>query len=137
MVGPSGNFGALCGASLLRSLRAQVTEHDLTPRLLGVDDWTIKKGRSYGTILVDLEKHEVVDLLSDRSAAALELWLRNSPGVETIVRDKCYNYTAGAQAGAPHATQVACGAPAPQLAVNARAAACAIGIRSSRGRKRR
>lgn len=97
----------LCGASLLRSLRAQATEHDPTPRVLGVDDWAIKKGRSYGTILVDLEKHKVVDLLSDRSAAALELWLRNSPGVEIIVRDRFYDYTVGAQAGAPHATQVA------------------------------
>lgn len=77
------------------------------PRVLGVDDWAIKKGRSYGTILVDLEKHKVVDLLSDRSAAALELWLRESPGVEIIVRDRSYGYTVGARAGASHATQVA------------------------------
>jgi transposase len=65
----------LCAASLLQSIRTQATEHYPTPRVLGVDDWAIKKDRSYGTILVDLEKHKVVDLLSDRSAAALELWL--------------------------------------------------------------
>ncbi len=97
----------LCGVSLLRSLRAQATEHYATPRVLGVDDWAIKKGRSYGTILVDLEKHKVVDLLSDRSAAALELWLRNSPGVEIIVRDRSYDYMVGAGVGAPGAKQVA------------------------------
>lgn len=82
----------LCGASLLQSIRAQSTEHYSTPRVLGVDDWAIRKGRSYGTILVDLEKHQVVDLLSDRSAAALELWLRDSPGVEVIVRDRSYDW---------------------------------------------
>ena len=97
----------LCGASLLQSLRAQATEHYPTPRVLGVDDWAVKKGRSYGTILVDLEKHKVVDLLSDRSAAALELWLRDSPGVEIIVRDRSYDYMMGAGAGAPSAKQVA------------------------------
>ncbi len=84
-----------------------MAEHNPTPRVLGVDDWAIKKGRSYGTVLVDLEKHKVVDLLSECSAAALELWLRNSPGVEIIVRDRSYDYMMGANAGAPEATQVA------------------------------
>ena len=97
----------LCGAALLQSIRAQMAEHHPTPRVLGVDDWAIKKGRSYGTILVDLENHKVVDLLSERSAAALELWLRNSPGVEIIVRDRSYDYMMGAGAGAPEAIQVA------------------------------
>lgn len=40
-----------------------------TPRMLGVDDWALRKGYTYGTILVDLEKHQVVDLLPDRGAA--------------------------------------------------------------------
>lgn len=97
----------LCGASLLQSIRTLSTECYPTPRVLGVDDWAVKKGRSYGTILIDLEKHKVVDLLSDRSAAALELWLKASPGVEIIVRDRAYDYVTGANAGAPEAVQVA------------------------------
>lgn len=97
----------LCGASLLRSLRAQATEHYTIPCVLGLDDWAIKKGRSYSTILVDFEKHKVVDLLSDRSAAALELWLGDSPGVEIIVRDRSYDYKMEAGAGAPSAKQIA------------------------------
>ena len=63
----------LSAASILQSVRNEATEHYPTPRVLGVDDWAVKKGRSYGTILVDLEKHRIVDLLSSRSAAALEL----------------------------------------------------------------
>lgn len=61
----------LCGASLLQSIRAQATEHYPIPRVLGVDDWAIKKGRSHGTILIDLEKHKVVDLLP---TAARQPW---------------------------------------------------------------
>ncbi len=97
----------LSAANILQDIRVQATEHYATPRVLGVDDWAIKKGRSYGTILVDLEKHQVVDLLSERSAAALELWLKASPGVEIIVRDRAYDYMMGATAGAPKAVQVA------------------------------
>ena len=75
--------------------------------MLGVDDWAIRKGRTYGSILVDLEKHKVVDVLSDRSAATLELWLKESPGVEIIVRDRSFDYMMGAKAGAPNAIQIA------------------------------
>jgi hypothetical protein len=47
-----------------------------TPRVLGVDDWAMSKGRTYGTILVDLERHQPVDLLADRTSASLEQWLK-------------------------------------------------------------
>jgi transposase len=52
-----------------------------TPRVLGVDDWAFRKGRTYGTILVDLEKRQVVDLLPERSAESLATWLRARPGI--------------------------------------------------------
>lgn len=97
----------LSAAHILQDIRIQETESYPTPRVLGVDDWAIKRGRTYGTILVDLETHKVVDLLSDRSAAALELWLKAHLGVEVIVRDRSFDYMTGVSSGAPGAIQVA------------------------------
>jgi hypothetical protein len=38
------------------------------PHVVGIDNWAIRKGRTYGTIMVNLERHRVFDLLPDRSA---------------------------------------------------------------------
>jgi len=93
--------------TLLRLLRA-VPESLICPvRILGVDDWAMCKGRTYGTILVDLERHRPIDLLPDRSAASLAIWLRHHPEVEIITRDRSTEYAHGASEGAPTAKQVA------------------------------
>lgn len=92
---------------LLQLIRDSPEPAITTPRVLGVDDWAIRKGQSYGTILVDLEKQQPVDLLSESSADALSTWLKTHPGVEIISRDRGSEYIKGATEGAPEATQVA------------------------------
>jgi len=73
------------------------------PRVLGGDDWAMRKGRTYGSILVDLEAHRVVDLLPDRSAPTVAAWLRQHRGVELIARDRSTEYARVASLGAPGA----------------------------------
>jgi transposase len=76
-------------------------------RAVGVDDWAWRRGHTYGTILVDLERRLVADLLPDREPKTLAAWLTAHPTIEFISRDRSGGYAEGAAKGAPQAIQVA------------------------------
>jgi transposase len=74
--------------------------------VLGIDDWSYRRGKSYGTILVDLQTHKIIDLLADRTVDSVVAWLEAHPEVGIVSRDRGGVYVDGATQGAPLATQV-------------------------------
>jgi transposase len=108
------------GARLARVLAVEVSRHTLIRlvmslpdppaalvRVLGVDDFSLKKGSRYATLLADMETGQPVDVLPGREAATLRQWLEDHPGTEVICRDRGTAYAQAARDGAPGAIQVA------------------------------
>lgn len=93
--------------TLLRCIRRAPTPAEAMPQFIGVDDWAVRRGQRYGTILCDLESHRPIDLLDDREAKSVADWLVLHPEIRVITRDRASFYIQGASAGAPQAMQVA------------------------------
>lgn len=93
--------------TLLRRLMALPTNTSGPVPILGIDDFSFRRGRKFGTILVDLKHHKVIDVLPDRCAETSAAWMSLHPEIEIVSRDRGENYAAAARKGAPQARQVA------------------------------
>jgi transposase len=76
------------------------------PRVIGLDEWAWRRGRRFGTIVCDLERHQVIDLLPGRSAPSVAQWLQAHPSVEVVCRDRSRLYAEAIRHGAPQAVEV-------------------------------
>ncbi len=94
--------------SMIRLVLALPEEDPGTaPRVLGIDDFAFRRGRDYGTVLIDMETGQVIGVLPDRETGTVKKWLEDHPGAAVICRDRGTGYGAACRQGAPDAVQVA------------------------------
>jgi transposase len=89
--------------TILRSVKKSVTapSNRAVVRVVGIDEWAWRKGTNFGTVIVDLERRHVVELLADHSAATTAGWLKKHPDIEVVSRDRAGLYADAAREGAP------------------------------------
>ncbi len=95
------------GPTSVRLVRALPDPPRTTVRKVGLDDWSLRKGHSYGTIFVDLETRRPIDLIADRTAEAVLPWLKSHHEVQVVTRDRAGAYADAVRTALPHAQQVA------------------------------
>ncbi len=93
--------------TLLRYLRTIPPPSDIPVRVLGIDDFALRRGDTYGTILINIETGKPIDLLPDRTAEAVKPWLSAHPEIDVVSRDRASAYADAVKQVLPHATQVA------------------------------
>jgi transposase len=93
--------------TLLRPLRRRAGRPEATASVIGIDDWAWKRGQRYGTLICDLQRHRIVDLLPDREPATLDAWLADHPEIAIVARDRGGGYGQAVTRVHPEALQVA------------------------------
>jgi len=95
------------GDTILRMIRALPDPPQEPPKVVGIDDWALRKGHRYATVIVDLERRQIIDCLPDRSVETVTKWLKAHPSVEVVSRDRAEAYAKASREGAPEAQPVA------------------------------
>ncbi len=98
---------AISWMTVVRRVMALPTKPAEPVQCLGVDEFSFLRGRTFGTVLVDLDTHQVIDLLPDRQAETATTWMQAHPEITHVSRDRGSEYASAASAGAPQAIQVA------------------------------
>ncbi|WP_372624289.1 transposase [Falsiroseomonas sp.] len=93
--------------TLLRVVRRRVAPTEPGARIIGIDEWAWRRDQRYGTIICDLERRRVLDLLPDREPATVRAWLSSQPGIHVVAQDRASGYAGAIAAAAPLAVQVA------------------------------
>ena len=93
--------------TILRRIMALPTEPVAEVTQIGIDDFSFRRGRKFGTIIVDLQTHKVLDVLPDRTADTSATWMAAHPELDIVSRDRGGDYAAAARRAAPQATQTA------------------------------
>ncbi len=93
--------------TLLRVVRSRAPDWRSAPQVVGIDDWPWKRGHRYGTIVCDLERRKIIDLLPDREVATVQAWLADRPSIRTISRDRGGGHSQAAARGRLQAIQIA------------------------------
>jgi hypothetical protein len=91
--------------SILRRVMKLATKTTDKGVHLGVDDFSFRRGRTFGTVLVDLQRHQILDLLPDRQKETAAAWMKTHPEITPVSRDR--GSESAASVGAPQAIQVA------------------------------
>jgi hypothetical protein len=74
--------------TLLRYVRTISAPCDALVHVVGIDDFCMRRGNTYGTLLINLETHRPLELLADRTAEAVIPWLKKHPEIEVVSRDR-------------------------------------------------
>ncbi|MCA9966197.1 MAG: transposase [Anaerolineales bacterium] len=98
---------AVSTSTLLRTLHQLEAPAIETPRIIGIDDWAFRKGRNYGTIIIDHETGKPIDLLPERDCETVKQWLEQQPSIEVVTRDRSGEYREAITQALPDAIQIA------------------------------
>ncbi len=97
----------LCNTTVLRDIHRMNVDKYSSVRNIGIDDWAFRKGITYGSIIVDLDTGQVIDLLGDRNQDSFETWLETHPNVVLVSRDRSTEYSAAIASSDKCITEVA------------------------------
>lgn len=94
-------------STLLRQVSSLSLNAPIIGPAIGIDEFAFRRGRRFGTIIVELATRRVVDLLPTVEAEQVIAWLRAQPQIQVVSRDRAYNFSEAIRQGAPQARQIA------------------------------